>query len=725
MNLQDLLPKIPLLSKTEEKREFYFALNIGNKDVVASVWGIEGKGLQILNIAKAPYSTEEEIIDASNMALDNALGSFEPEPTKILFGVPDSWLQDDNLKEERLAFLKKLTKELDVNPMAYVSTTHAMTHLLQKVSGIPPTDILVEVSDPLVVTIVKGGKMIGTKTAKRGDNLAEDIEKVLAGFTGVEVLPSKISLYGPNTEGLEKFRDELVSFNWMGNLPFLHLPKVEILEDEIPIKAISLAGASEVMPDVTYHSQKIGSVEVDRSVANLTPLSGAGFVTGDIAEQHLKEEPIQEDVEEPETRNVVRMENPLPVVGEAMGAVGSRFETILSRLRSKGSTLPKTPSGIAKNKGIWIAVAVVVLLVLAYVFLPHATVTVYVDPKVLEKDEQVIADPKVTSVDDTNKVIPGKVVTVDVSGADKGTATGTKQVGSPAKGSVVLIDKDESSSASASLAAGTVLVSSNGLKFTLDSSTSVPAPSQTDGTWGTVSTSATASQIGPDSNLSSGTALTVQGYDSSKLAAKVDTSGLSGGTSQNVTVVTASDQDKLLATVDEELRQKAITQLQSKLTGDEKVLPEALAETVNSKVYSKNVGDQASDFTLNLSVHYTGTAYSDTDLKQMVAQLVQTNVPDGYTLNLADTQTEADVSKLESDGRLIFLARFKANLLPKLDVNQITQEIKGQSPDKAESILQGIDNVLGADISIRPSLPGPFKRLPFLSKNISISVTTK
>ncbi len=66
------------------------------------------------------------------------------------------------------------------------------------------------------------------------------------------------------------------------------------------------------------------------------------------------------------------------------------------------------------------------------------------------------------------------------------------------------------------------------------------------------------------------------------------------------------------------------------------------------------MGDQATDFTVNVTVTMKGTAYMDGDLKSIVSKLVKVNVPEGYELDLAKTETQADVSKLEKDGRLVF-----------------------------------------------------------------------
>jgi hypothetical protein len=153
-------------------------------------------------------------------------------------------------------------------------------------------------------------------------------------------------------------------------------------------------------------------------------------------------------------------------------------------------------------------------------------------------------------------------------------------------------------------------------------------------------------------------------------------------------------------------------------------LAEALSEEIAKKTYSKNVGDQANEFSLNLSVNYKGLAYSDTDLKTIVSKLVETNVPENFQLDLSQTETQADVSKVEKD-KLTFLAKFRAKLVPKIDQEKIKKQIVGKTLPEVEQILKGYDNVLGSDIKLTPSFPGPLMRLPFIEKNIKTEVSLK
>src|SRR5581483_8310619 len=131
---------------------------------------------------------------------------------------------------------------------------------------------------------------------------------------------------------------------------------------------------------------------------------------------------------------------------------------------------------------------------------------------------------------------------------------------------------------------GTTLSTGDGKKFTLDTSVSVASKSASAADPPTHSdpASATAAQIGPDGNIAAGTDLTVGNYSQSDVDAKVDTA-FSGGVSQNVQVVTAADQQKLLAQVTSNLKAQAQSQLQGKLTGDMKVQQESFVETITKK----------------------------------------------------------------------------------------------------------------------------------------------
>lgn len=696
----NLLPGV----KKEEEKEYFFALNIGQENLEVALWCIWGKHLQILKTASSKYSSQDEIAKITDELLDNVLSATEVEPQKILFGVPDSWLSEDDLKEEYLKLLRSLVKDLELSPMAYVATSHAIIHFLENQEGVPTTAILVGFEkDNLIVTVCRAGKSDGSKLLKRSDNPALDIEKALLTFTSVETLPSKILTFGQDEHKLDKLKAELLSFAWMSKLSFLHFPKIDILEDDLEIKSVCLAGAKEIKGDVIL----LGT-EISQAVAKKIPETSdqepsdekpseideqdLGFVVGDVAQKQeevpIEAEDFKEEIPQTEEKKI-------------------KFFHIKLGFRS----IP-----------VWLGAGVLIVLLISYLFLPKSHVKIFVEPQILEKDTEVTADPREKEVDEEAKIIPGQIVEEEVSGSGKTEATGKKEIGDPAKGTVIIYNKTFDSK---SLSKGTILTSSNGLKFTLDTLVNVASQSATDTgiTFGKANTTVTASTVGADSNLPSGIQFAIGNLTQSQFDAKAE-GNFSGGTSKQATVVSDADQQRLLAQVAGQLRKQAQQTLQENLK-DKKILEEALAEEIVKKSFSKNTGDQASEFSLNLTVKYKGTAFEDKDLKLIVSKLVNTQVPEGFQLNLSETETQADVSKLEKDGKLVFLARFRAKLIPKLDLEKIKNQIKGKTPQQVAETLKREEHILGSEVTINPTLPSFLQRLPLLEKNITVEVGLK
>lgn len=731
MSFFDKISGLIPFGKQKEQFEHFFALNISFEKITAALWTIEGKELRIIETAEKDYQQLEQITEVADSLLDRVLGMKQIEPQKILFGVPNTWLSEDNLKEEYLKLLRGLVKDLELTPMAYVATTSAINHLLEKQDGIPQTAILVGFEKKhLSVTVVRAGKIDGVKILKRGDSSGADTEKALLTFTDVETLPSKVLLFGLEKEALEKLKSQLLSFPWMAKLSFLHFPKIEILSENLEIKSVCLAGATELVADVVFKDRPISKIqgvveplkekmedlakdEMEKEKKESQKISEGdnfGFVVGDISKQ-LEEE--RHDLVRGSSLEIEDFE-PQEVV-QTKPFMWDKFKLgVLKRF---------IPRRGYKSTTILVGIiGVIVVLAVAYIFLVKAQVKIFVEPQVLEKDAQVIADLKQREVDDTAKIIPGQSIETEVAGTAKDQASGKRQIGDPAKGTVVLYNKTENL---VSISKGTVLTGPGATKFTLDLSVSIASQeARADGiSFGKTTATVTAQSVGADGNIPSDSDLTVATYSTNQIAAKSE-GNFSGGTSKEVTVVSSEDQKRLLAFLASTLRKQAQQKLQEQLPS-KKILEEALSEQILSKNYSKNVNDQANEFSLNMTIKFKGTAFEEKDLKRIVGKLVTTEVPQGYELNLQDTETQADVAKLETDGRLIFLAKFRSKLMPKIDKERIKNQIRGRTINEAAEKLKAMENVLGSEFQMKPTLPKSLQRLPILTQNIEIEVGLK
>src|SRR3989344_3204963 len=558
--------QLPFLSKPPQV-EYFFALNIGSEILGVAVWAIDSGKLKVINHVFSEYSGVEELISITDKLLDQVLGDSNLEPQKILFGVPDSWLADDNLKDSQLKILRSLVKELELQPLAYVATSQALTHYLENRDGAPTTAILIGINKKSVyVTLSRAGKLDGTKVVPRGDNLGEDIQKGLLLFSEVEVLPSRILIYG--NKDMEKHKSQLLPFPWMAQLSFLHFPKIDVLDGDIEIKSITFAGAVEIDSNIKLETtipvetSNLNTFKVEEKTVKKKDLASndPGFIAGDVLDRQVSEPQLEDGRPVDETDEYIGEleDNETPInrytelsprleVDPAQSVVVSPDKELVGS-KNKGKFLGKLPVlnlTLRAKKILILPVLVLVILLVAYLTLIKATVIVYVEPRILEKDTQVTADPKVSQVDEQNKIIPGEIVEVQVSGTDKSPVTGKKQVGDPAKGQVTIYNKINESK---TFSKGTSLVGPGGLKFILDTSVTIASQSAVEGgiSFGKNSVGVKASDIGADGNLPSGSEMIVSNLATSQVSAKAE-GNFSGGTSKEVTVVTDADQKKLLA----------------------------------------------------------------------------------------------------------------------------------------------------------------------------------
>jgi hypothetical protein len=158
--------------------------------------------------------------------------------SKTIFALPYSWVEDGKITREKLDFLKKLCEELELTPIGFLVPIEAIVAYLQRKEGVPLSAVVVEHSQNVaVVYVIKGGNIVEIKKGTLQDvNLTQTVERLLAGVTKVDVLPSKIILQ--DADNIEKLHQEFLAYHWTQRLPFLHVPQVTVLEKGIENEAI-------------------------------------------------------------------------------------------------------------------------------------------------------------------------------------------------------------------------------------------------------------------------------------------------------------------------------------------------------------------------------------------------------------------------------------------------------------------------------------------------------
>jgi len=760
MEIKKIFEKI---HKQEEEKEYFFALLLEEEKVKSALWIAEGETVRVLRKGEDQFwEAEEEILSAVDACLP-PIYEGEKEPSKIIFGIPSYWVEEEGVNTSKIELLKRICRELDLTAIGFVVVSEAVVYHLKTIEGIPPTAILVGLEKKkITVTLVKLGKILGNEVVERSGNLGEDVVEGVSRFLPQEVIPPRIVLYGEEGEG-EK--EELMGFSW-NNFPqlnFLHLPKVEILPSDFDIYSVSLAGGREIKKEEGITVTRLIKEEKEKVLEEETLRESVVSEETFLKKEEKKEEEFEEKKEEPFLETKVSPEEFGFVLEKDIAekkisspdtkiVTRSHEETSSSKIQSaKKISLPKINFSLFSNlflgiknffskisfsfllpKGVKKAgiLAIIVLLFLGGIFflawwyLPKAEVILWVKPQVVEKNFTLKLDPKIPTPNLAELIIPAEEVKTIITGQKKKTTTGTKLVGEQAKGEITIYNR---TSQEKTFEAGTQIIGPNNLKFTLDEKVTIASESAgSDYTRipGKAKAKVTAMEIGSEGNLAAGTEFSIANFSKSDYVAKNE-EAFTGGTSREVQMVAKKDQEKLLEELTEELKGKALEELQKKVPSEKKLIEESLAWKVEEKEFDKKVGEEGDELSLTLKVSFTALTFCEQDFQQIAEEEIKKAIPSGFEYKPEETETQFTFKNINKEGVATFDAYFKASLFPVLDLEAIKKNLAGKYPEIGKAYLGSFPQVDSYEAKIFPRFPGRLATFPWIAKNIRIEIRKK
>ncbi len=699
MEVKDILRKIR--QREPQSAESFLALLLDEGVVKSAVWQVTEGAVKILALGENQiWEKEEDIIKV----VDASIPEINPEPKKIIFGLPPAWVKENKIAVEKLAILKKISQQLELSPVGFVVASEALVYHLKTTEGVPPTAILVGITGKdLKVTLVKLGRIVGNQRVNRSDNLGADLAEGLSRFGPQEVFPARILLYNSG-ENLESARQELMAYSWPEQgVNFLHLPRVEILPDDFDIKAIALAGGREVT--------QIQGIEMK----SLPPAMPLVVETPPVTEEVVDEEDMvgflkEEDIAQKTL--VMPAEKP------------KQFAPKLPVWR-----LPSLPSrpNLGANFPVAAVIAGLIVLVISLLavwwYWPSAEIILAVKSQPLEKSLLVNIDPALAAIDVQSQTLPGRPLKKTISGEKTTAVTGAKIVGERASGKVIIYNRTTKAKV---FTAGTQVLGPGGLKFTLSGEVSVASASAgPDYTSlpGKAEVKIEAVDIGTESNLASGTEFSFAVLSRSDFVARNE-EALSGGTSREITVVAKTDQDALLAGLSEESKSKAVAELSDLAPAGQKVIPESLTTAVLEKNFDHEVGQEATELKLALKSEFSILTYDPQELKNLIEDKIKELIPAGFEYRDQGEAMAFSLKNVTKDGVAIFNLDIKTQLIPQLDLGNIGKNIAGKRPDWVQQYFTNQPEIEGAAIKIRPAWLGPLATLPHVVKKIKIEIRT-
>lgn len=706
--------------------ETFWSIVIEPEWVQAAIWGVEDSQAKVLSVGSpSSWSSEADLITATDTTLSSAIQPVAEsvfEPKKTVFGVSPSWVSGGEIGEENLGKIKKLCGKLSLTPSGFVVLPEAIAHFFKSEEGSPLSGVVLGIAEGILdVSLFRLGRLVGSVSVARSVSLFEDVIEGLARFGRDEPLPSRFLIYNLKEGELEEARQILTDADWKAaseKVPFLHTPKIEVVDAQTKLLAVSLAGAAETGQAKTAASlipkkepeekQSFTEEAEDKTDRGTLSVQDVGFRVG------------QDVVDNPAPPANSHNFNPQePGLIETKSGFLARVGGFVSGL------LPRRLPNFGNLRGrmpLFLGVGALLLLVsffVAWWFLPRATVIVYVSPQKLESVETLTLSTQASSLSVSDKVIPASEVEVEVSGEKTARTTGVNIIGEKAKGKVTIRNGTDEA---IRFPAGTTITSNNDLKFSLDSSASVSAATSPTSP-GTAEIEVTAADIGSEYNLAKDESFSVSNYPKSDVDAVAGVD-FTGGSSQEIAAVGEDDRQELGEALKDELTDQALSELKAKTTGEVLLVEEAVSVDLTAEDFSADVGDEASELTLEMQVSVSSILVKKEDLAAFTQNKLSSQVPSGFVLRGDQIAIEFDVEN-ENEGEWEVEASFLVNLLPEIKTDEIARDIAGKYRPLAEERLSRVPGFSRAKIEINPQFPGRLGTLPRIAKNISVEVAAE
>lgn len=695
----------------KEIKEYFIVLGVEEHRITAVVATLSDEKVTIIGNGESEFTEGENEVEAADIAISTAEKNI-PEDLlikKVVFGLPAFFLEQDKIKPEFLDRLKKISKELDLEPQGFIEYPQALAFYLEKKEESPPTLLLLSVGrNNLILSQVRVGKIERNIVVSRTAAFYSDFEKIMSNFSE-ELLPSKIIIYdevkGPQ---LEELREELLRFPWHKHASFLHTPKIEILEENDVNTALVEAAAGSLIRELNIEEIRVEEkkeVPEEKKEKEEEETETFGFIKG-IQESEGEKKPIivEDNFTTPHLPN---------------------FSQKISEIRLPKISLPPILGNLSFASLPFFYIFIILVIAgagfLLFWFYPKATINLIVYPASNSHQLPITFSTDAAKLQAGKDIILANALSEEASGDKTSATTGKNKVGDKSRGDVLIYNK---TTAGKTFPKGTVLTNGT-LKFTLDDDVTIASASDTgEGlTFGKTTAKTTAVEIGPEGNIAGGSIFAFKDFPQSSYYAK-NNSALAGGTSREVSSVSKTDQDNLLTVLAQELETAAKQKIMQKISSDEKLLDDTVTKEITSKKFSKDINTEGKEVSLSLALKINALVFKQSDLTTLIKD-DQIAPPPGFTLDNSKTNIQISQAKKGSSNDVTALANITSFFVPDLDKNNIKSKLTGKSYQEVSNILSTIPNIGGVEIIKDNSLPFFNNTLPWYGSNININIVSR
>jgi len=362
------------------------------------------------------------------------------------------------------------------------------------------------------------------------------------------------------------------------------------------------------------------------------------------------------------------------------------------------------PDFSVKIFGLFIVSAIIIAALVFLLILPKADITIVAKREKIPVDLNVIADKSVSSADVTTNIIPAQLVKLEERGSQEFAATGQRQLNDKAKGTITVFNAYSSSPQT--LVETTRFISKDGKVFRLTNTLAIPGAKIEEGRIApsSIDVQVEADQPGASYNIGPSD-FTIPGFKGSP---KYDAfygkskNAMSGGSTEQVRVVTQDDFNNAKEKTWESLRQKIQQELIAQIPTGYKLLDGAMDISASETKSSVEVGGKAENFSFNIKGLASALIFSEADVDLLLKNSLKESLADKKEIrdvaSFSYNNIKADIAK----GQINFGAQALQEVVWKVNPEELKGLIAGKREGEVQGILLGRPEIQEARFSLSP-----------------------
>jgi len=354
--------------------------------------------------------------------------------------------------------------------------------------------------------------------------------------------------------------------------------------------------------------------------------------------------------------------------------------------------------------GIFIFCSIVIAGLVFYLVLPKAEILISAKKEQIPFDFMILADKNLSQIDTAANKIPAQLMKLEDKDTQEFPATGQRQLNEKAKGTITIYNAYSSSPQA--LVETTRFLSQEGKIFRLTKSVTIPGAKIEEGkiVASSIDVEVEADQPGKEYNIGPSN-FSIPGFQGSpKYAAFYgkSKSSMSGGSTENIKILTQDDFNKAKDKVWDGLRQKIQTELAVQISADLKILDGAVAIAMSEAKSSVEIGGKAETFTLVVTGTAKALVFSEADVSKLLANNLSAQLGGNKEITSQTPLNYKDIKIDIEKGQMNFRLAGLQEAVWKINEDEIKKVVAGKQQSEVRDILSQRPEIKEAQFSLWP-----------------------